>query len=154
MIEQTPNLSNTDIHKAIELLNRPEYSIVLNKIHDEYLYWDKAKYMVPKDVAPDVFWYAIKLKRNMNRMNIVFGNIQFHFTVTGKMQQMLHEFDLNFGGNLESGGIIPEKDHKVYLVSSIMEEAIASSQMEGASTTRKVAKDMLRKQIKPINKSQ
>jgi len=35
-----------------------------------------------------------------------------------------------------------------------MEEAIASSQMEGASTTRKVAKDMLRKQIKPINKSQ
>ena len=53
MIEQTPNLSNTDIHKAIELLNRPEYSIVLNKIHDEYLYWDKAKYMVPKDVAPD-----------------------------------------------------------------------------------------------------
>lgn len=154
MIEQTPNLSNTDIHKAIELLNKPEYSIVLNKIHDEYLYCDKAKYMVPKDVAPDVFWYAIKLKRNMNRMNIVFGNIQFHFTVTGKMQQMLHEFDLNFGGNLESGGIIPEKDHKVYLVSSIMEEAIASSQMEGASTTRKVAKDMLRKQIKPINKSQ
>lgn len=35
-----------------------------------------------------------------------------------------------------------------------MEEAIASSQMEGASTTRRIAKDMLRKQLKPINKSQ
>lgn len=35
-----------------------------------------------------------------------------------------------------------------------MEEAIASSQMEGASTTRKVAKDMLRKQLKPKNKGQ
>ena len=35
-----------------------------------------------------------------------------------------------------------------------MEEAIASSQMEGASTTRKVAKDMLRKNLKPRDKSQ
>ena len=35
-----------------------------------------------------------------------------------------------------------------------MEEAIASSQMEGANTTRKVAKEMLRKQIKPKDKSQ
>ena len=34
-----------------------------------------------------------------------------------------------------------------------MEEAIASSQMEGASTTRRIAKDMLRKRLKPINKS-
>ncbi|WP_238314539.1 hypothetical protein [Segatella albensis] len=35
-----------------------------------------------------------------------------------------------------------------------MEEAIASSQMEGASTTRKVAKDMLRKELRPKNRSQ
>ena len=61
---------------------------------------------------------------------------------------------MNFGGNIGSKSIIPEKDRTQYLISSIMEEAIASSQMEGASTTRKVAKDMLRKQTKPINKSQ
>jgi Fic family protein len=35
-----------------------------------------------------------------------------------------------------------------------MEEAIASSQMEGANTTRKVAKEMLRKQSTPKNKSE
>lgn len=35
-----------------------------------------------------------------------------------------------------------------------MEEAIASSQMEGASTTRKVAKDMLLRQLKPRDRSQ
>jgi len=35
-----------------------------------------------------------------------------------------------------------------------MEEAIASSKMEGASTTRKVAKEMLRKQDKPKNRGQ
>ena len=35
-----------------------------------------------------------------------------------------------------------------------MEEAIFSSQMEGAATTRKVAKEMLRRQITPKDKSQ
>ena len=35
-----------------------------------------------------------------------------------------------------------------------MEEAIYSSQMEGAATTRKVAKDMLRKKMTPRDKSQ
>ena len=35
-----------------------------------------------------------------------------------------------------------------------MEEAIASSQMEGAATTREVAKDMLRRKISPKDKSQ
>ena len=35
-----------------------------------------------------------------------------------------------------------------------MEEAIASSQLEGAATTRKVAKEILRKNRKPRNKSE
>jgi Fic family protein len=35
-----------------------------------------------------------------------------------------------------------------------MEEAISSSQMEGASTTRKVAKEMLRKEISPRSRSE
>ena len=41
-----------------------------------------------------------------------------------------------------------------YLVSSLMEEAIFSSQMEGAATTREVAKEMLRKKMTPKDKSQ
>ena len=39
-------------------------------------------------------------------------------------------------------------------VSSIMEESIASSQLEGASTTTKVAKKMLRENTAPRNKSE
>lgn len=154
MIETAPDISAKNIKKALMILTSPEYSRVLSKIDDEYLYWDRVKYLVPKNIEPAVFWQAVKLKRSMNRMDISFGSLNFHFTITGKMQQMLHEFDLNFGGSLGSSGVIPEKDHKIYLTSSIMEEAIASSQMEGASTTRRVAKDMLRKQMKPVNKSQ
>lgn len=154
MIEAAPTISVKNIKKALAILTSPKYSGILSKIDDEYLYWDRVKYLVPKDIDPAIFWHAVKLKRSMNRMDISFGSLKFHFTVTGKMQQMLHEFDLNFGGSLGSSSVIPEKDHKIYLTSSIMEEAIASSQMEGASTTRRVAKDMLRTRMKPVNKSQ
>ena len=70
------------------------------------------------------------------------------------MLALLHDFDMNLGGSLGTKSIIPTTDKSYYLISSIMEEAIASSQMEGASTTRRIAKDMLRKKLKPINKSQ
>jgi Fic family protein len=74
--------------------------------------------------------------------------------LTPKIQQKLHEFDLNLGNRLESDKIIPKKEKVRFLLSSIMEEAIASSQIEGAVTTRKVAKEMLRSERKPKSKSE
>ena len=41
-----------------------------------------------------------------------------------------------------------------YLVGSLIEEAISSSQLEGASTTRNVAKEMLRQGRKPKDHSE
>ena len=70
------------------------------------------------------------------------------------MQRMCHEFDMNFGGSWGSNSIIPAENKEQYLISSLMEEAISSSQMEGAATTRKVAKEMLRKSLSPQDKSQ
>lgn len=70
------------------------------------------------------------------------------------MQRMCHEFDMNFGGSWSTDSILSDENKELYLVSSLMEEAIFSSQMEGASTTRQVAKDMLRKKIAPKDKSQ
>ena len=154
MIESEPQLSNSNTQAAVKLLIDPNNKDLFTKIDDGYLYWDKIKYMTPSGVKPEVLWHAVKLRRSVNIVNIKFEKFLFHFTITGKMQALLHEFDMNFGGNLGTKSIIPAKDSNLYLISSIMEEAIASSQMEGASTTRKVAKEMLRKQSKPVNKSQ
>lgn len=154
MIEPTPQINPKNTQEAFLLLTNPTYNAYFSRVDEEYMYWDNVKYHTPPGVAPEVFWQAVKLRRQLNVIELQFGTLKFHFTITGKMQQLLHEFDMNFGGNLGSNSIIPEKDNKAYLLSSIMEEAIASSQMEGASTTRKIAKDMLRKQTKPVNKSQ
>ena len=152
MIEKTPIFNVTK--ETFDLLLNNELKSLFNKINTEYLYWDKVKYLAPKSVRPEDLWTAVKIIRNSNMKRVQLKDLTFSFMITEQMQKTLHEFDMNLGGNLGTLNIVPEKDHTFYLVSSIMEEAIASSQMEGATTTRKVAKDMLRKGRKPSNKSQ
>lgn len=152
MIENTPIFNATK--ETFDLLLDNELKSLFNKINTEYLYWDKVKYLAPKGVRPEDLWAAVKIIRNSNMKRVQLKDLTFSFMITEEMQKTLHEFDMNLGGNLGTLNIVPEKDHTFYLVSSIMEEAIASSQMEGATTTRKVAKDMLRKGRKPSNKSQ
>lgn len=154
MIEPTPRLSNDEIPEALRLLNNPVYAPLFRKIEQKYLYWDKVKYLAPKDVAPSIFWQAVKLSRNLQKKTLKFGGHTFQFSITERMLALLHKFDLDFGGSLSSEGLISQNDKKYILNSSIMEEAIASSQMEGANTTRKVAKEMLRTQSAPKNKSE
>lgn len=154
-IEQAPDWTNNKfIHKALEFQNDKQVTPLIDKINQEYLYWDKIKYKGKDFITPEELWAAVKLSRIFNAQNISFGKYNFIYKLTDSLYKHLHEFDLHIGGNLGSKGLIPEEDKKSYLISSIMEEAIASSQIEGAVTTRKEAKDMLRKNIKPRNKSE
>ena len=151
MIEECPKISGIPFTEI--LLNR-DYASDISKMNDEYYYWDKVKYHSPKGIKPEEFWAAIKYSRTFNSKTYNFHSCIFSIFETTKMQEYLHNFDMNFGGTIASSDIISNKNRQYYLLSSIMEEAIASSQMEGASTTRKVAKEMLRKQAKPKDKSQ
>lgn len=154
MIEQAPKLSKSVMQEATKLLAGLDNMELFARIDDDYLYWDKVKYMVIPGISPMVLWGAVKLRRSINVVNLQFGKYRFHFTITSAMQSLLHELDMAFVGGFDSESVIPQKERNQYLASSLMEEAIASSQMEGASTTRRVAKDMLRKQMKPRDKSQ
>ncbi len=154
MIENVPELKQKDLQEAMKLLASQKIEPLLRKINDEYAYWDKVKYLAPEGTDSRVLWQTVKLQRMLNARTVTFGRYSFRFTITERMLVLLHEFDMNMGGNLGTQNLIPEDDRNFYLVSSIMEEAIASSQMEGASTTRKVAKEMLRKQQKPKDKGQ
>ena len=152
MIEECPK--EFHIENILRIFLNNENSEVISKINDEYYYWDKVKYHTPKGFAQEDFWAAVKYLRKSNYKKYSFYTCELSLFETNKMQEILHNIDMNFGGVLASSSIIPDKNKQYYLLSSIMEEAIASSQMEGASTTRKVAKEMLRKQAKPKDKSQ
>ena len=152
MIEECPK--EFHIENILRIFLNNENAEVISKINDEYYYWDKVKYHTPKGIAQEDFWAAVKYLRKSNYKKYSFYTCELSLFETNKMQEILHNIDMNFGGVLASSSMIPDKNKQYYLLSSIMEEAIASSQMEGASTTRKVAKEMLRKQAKPKDKSQ
>ncbi|MEE9554595.1 MAG: Fic family protein [candidate division Zixibacteria bacterium] len=58
------------------------------------------------------------------------------------------------GGIIDPDLLDTQNTRRTFMARGIIEEAIASSQLEGASTTRKVAKQMLQKNRKPANKSE
>ena len=151
MIEQPPKyeFSNEFIPLMVEI----QKSRLLKKIQDDYLYWDKLKYKAG-EIDPNQLWCAVKLYRQLNSAKIVFGKNVFHFMITDYMQRALHEFDMHIGGTLGSNIGIAETDKTKYIISSIIEEAISSSQMEGANTTRKKAKEMIRQEKRPRDKSE
>lgn len=155
-IEQAPVWhKNQDLKDIISLQGEEYVKAFIRSVNEEYLYWDKIKYQKTEPpIRPETLWALTKLSRLVHEKIIKIGEYTFKFNTTDRIQKNLHAFDLNLGGNLGSQGLIPEEDKKRYLISSIMEEAIASSQIEGAVTTRKHAKDMLRKESKPKNKSE
>lgn len=149
MIEKAPKHSRED--KTIPLMVKLQFDGILKSIQDDYLYWDKIKYK-SKHYQPEELWNAIKFHRYLKSTTIKFGKYNFSYVITDYMQRALHQFDLHIGGNLGSNIGIAETDKTKFVISSIMEEAISSSQMEGANTTRKKAKEMIQKEQKPRNK--
>jgi Fic family protein len=131
---------------------------IVQQANDKYLYWDKFKYLVPAGVSPEQAWLMLKLSRSSQRTILPLKDVEgrsFSFWLPDSAQKYLHNIDRQapkvIGSELD---IINESSKKQYLISSLMEEAIASSQMEGASTTRKVAKELLRTGRKPVTKAE
>lgn len=140
--------------EALGLLMNSKEKEAIDKVNRDYLFWDKAKYYVPEGVKPEVFWSAVKISRSVQSKMLQFPCCRVKYNETPFIHEALHDFDIRFYDVLSSSKSISEKNKQYYQISSIMEEAIASSQMEGASTTREVAKEMLRKQKKPKDQSQ
>ena len=144
--ETPPNgkLKKEEREVLFELLEDNERLEKLFEVEKDYPYWEKFKHKTKGfETDSKLLWKFIKLQRERNVSKIKVSDINgfnFKYNISGKTLKRLHEFDLNLGGILEGGSIIPEKDKDRYLISSLMEEAIASSQLEGAVTTREVAK--------------
>lgn len=151
MIENSPAYTKNE--DTIPLMVKLQGNGILKNIQDNYYYWDKIKYK-SKDCKPEELWNAVKLFRYLRSNTLTFGKHSFSYMITDYMQRALHQFDLHIGGTLGSNIGIAETDKTKFVISSIMEEAISSSQMEGANTTRKKAKEMIQQEKKPKNKSE
>lgn len=138
------------------MLSQPDSDVakLVDRINDDYEYWDTVKYKnLPAGTSARQLWTQVKASR-IRRHTGVWLKYGITFTMTDRMQRMCHEFDMNFGGSWESSALATDEHKRLYLQSSQMEEAIYSSIMEGATTTRRIAKEMLKKKKTPKDRSQ
>jgi Fic family protein len=124
-----------------------------------YLHWDKLRHLEPKNkLTSEQWWLALKIARKSRYQTVsVYDKAkeQFKFSLLSSINKELHWLDKNIAGNIQSNKAITNKQTKnTYLIKSLVEEAINSSQLEGASTTRNVAKEMIRQNRPPKDKSE
>ena len=142
--------------KLIHLLER--YGVTDAK--GRYQHWNDFQWRVDKDDDQKAAWVATKVSRRTIAKNLSLlkpeGGEGFSYCIPDSLMAQLHKIDQMTGGqDLNDGVLISSSEKTRYLVKSLMqEEAITSSQLEGASTTREVAKEMLAKNLAPKDKSQ
>lgn len=159
--DKPPTLGPSYATKSAELVLRPEYATFLAEANNEYYSWDEIKRRpLPLGLQAAEAWMAVKMSRSLDRRPLPLTDSRerpFSFWLPSRAQKTLHTVDRQGGGTL--GGKVDEpatlnQMRDRILIDSLMEEAIATSQIEGAVTTRRVAKDMLRSGRKPRDRSE
>ncbi len=118
-------------------------------VDGEYVHWDQIRRRpVPGPFSRETWWMGIKLARGQVMRPVPLRAVNgdtFHYSLPDRALELLHWIDQHGAGEIVVSETIKDPgDRRRYLVNSLFEEAITSSQLEGASATRQVAKDMLR----------
>jgi Fic family protein len=126
---------------------------------DRYLHWDDFRRRpAPEGFSQEEAWVVERLSRNAGLRGIALkdnGGRPFSFGLPDSLSKLLHEIDRGLGVASGLPGIANEGDDRDrYVINSLVQESITSSQLEGAATTRLIAKDMLRSGRPPRDKGE
>ena len=125
----------------------------------QYIHWDKLRHLIPVNgLNHEQWWLGIKLARLNQYTELPLKNLSnkpFVYMLSDRALFMLHKIDSQTSGRIGfSSPVTTEENKDRFIFNSLVEEAITSSQLEGASTTRQKAADMIRYQRKPKDKSE
>jgi len=125
-----------------------------------YVHWDKLRQLEPPaNLSHDEWWLLIKWGRRAVQRVIPLtdpSGSSFSYGVPDVVARRLHYVDQRCSGEVARSEVATADEHarQQYLVNSLMEEAIRSSQLEGATTTRRVAKELLQTGREPKDRSE
>jgi len=124
-----------------------------------YLHWDEMHNRTPPDgLNRRQWWLSTSFARNSLSRMLPFKSTtgqSFRFSNVDSIQELAHRIDQQASGSIIADGLETNlRSSEKYVVSSLIEEAITSSQLEGASTTRRVAKEMLASGRDPRDRSE
>ncbi len=157
------DFSDIDKGRTVEMYFKDanKYAKYIDRVSgDNYLCWDKIKYQPrPDGLTTKEFWYLVKLVRSIlsKSTKIKAENGKFFTWVRlNNIDEYLHKIDMKIGGEIFSHyhNIITPYGKQRLLTKSIIEEAIASSQLEGAVTTTPMAKRLILENRVPKDRSE
>ncbi|MFT4270523.1 MAG: Fic family protein [Pantoea sp.] len=128
----------------VENISAPEMAALLETYADwdaRYLHYDQLYRRLSDRAAREAVWSAFKFKRRSTALRFNLAAQSVMFNLTAKINTAMSQVDrLAYARN----GELSDEDAASYLmVQLIMEEAISSSQLEGAATTSRVAMELL-----------
>lgn len=135
------------------------YSESTPTVNGIYLHWDQLRHRAPPEgISSEQWWTAVKLARTgmLQALPLMdkWGR-PFKIGIPENILIHLHHIDKDAAGQIQSSVEVTTPENRDrYLFQSTIEEAITSSQLEGAATTRRVAEDMLREGRKPRDHSE
>ena len=125
----------------------------------KYRHWHTVRLIPPpRHLTVKQVWAARKLARQSQYRQLPLldkEGMPFQYALVDPLLERLHRVDRDAAGQI----VLPEPTatpgaRDRYITRSLMEEAITSSQLEGAATTRAVAKEMLRSGRPPRDPSE
>ena len=125
-----------------------------------YYHWDRLRHLTPpKGLTAEEWWLGVKMARRGVLRELPLTDAEgraFRYCVPDEAQQLVHYIDQHASGEIKMPEVVIDtagaRNH--YLVNSLIEESIRSSQLEGATTTYAVAKDMIRTGRQPKDRSE
>lgn len=135
------------------------FSLSAPATRGRYLHWDELRHRPPPaGVTLEEWWLSLWLNRAPLLKALPLQDKQgaaFRLATPEPVLIHLHHIDRDAAGQIRApvGAPIHENRER-YLLHSLIEEAITSSQLEGASTTRRVAEAMLREGRRPRDRSE
>jgi Fic family protein len=127
----------------------------------EWVHWDKLRHLDPPErLSHEQWWLGIKMARRSLLRPFPLRDAQtgepFSFATPDEVLRLLHDVDRHCAGEIAMPEVVvsDEQARRHYLVNSIMEEAIRSSQLEGATTSRRRAVELLRSGRPPSDRSE
>jgi len=138
-VVSTPDFDKVDRSNLTRTLSDKNMLALISSYNERYLHYSEIGYRVNEKQLNDL-WIAMRTIRKATAQAVAIGDIRMEYNITPLMQSLLRDIDRwSFNGDINN------RSSERYRLSSMMEEAIASSQMEGSSTTRDVAKRILRR---------
>ena len=124
-----------------------------------YLHWEKLVQLTPPDdLTHEEWWLNLKQRRMSQAVSVPLrqkNGKNFWFSRNEELLRLADEVSSRAGAPLnQAQATIDDRDAVKVLVRSFTEEAITSSQLEGASTSRREAVELLDSGRKPRDRSE